>query len=308
MQKCCSKCNETKPHEDFIKERNICKPCINKRNSDRRKARDRNDMTPKTCSICNEEKPTMDFIHNTTRCKVCNQVKRRDRYAEDESLREVIRERAREYKSKKTQIRQKAREDERLELESRIGEDNKICRHCNCVRPKSGFRWNRQKCTICERDNPIDKFKRNMRTRIWSALTAKTKHTIEYLGCSHPDYVEWLTYCVPEFKLEDHGKIWHIDHVIPVSHFDLDNESEQLIAFNWRNTVPLLARDNLAKNNALIYSQMQDHYTKLVNYHTLKQLELPEDFIQLFAKHLVAGSPLEPLPPLCDGNIAEELG
>jgi hypothetical protein len=35
---------------------------------------------------------------------------------------------------------------------------------------------------------------------------------------------------------------------------------------------------------------------------------MPQEFIDLFAKYLVAGNPLEPLLPLTDGNIREELG
>ena len=35
---------------------------------------------------------------------------------------------------------------------------------------------------------------------------------------------------------------------------------------------------------------------------------MPEKFIDLFAKYLVAGTPLEPSLPLTLGNIGEELG
>ena len=35
---------------------------------------------------------------------------------------------------------------------------------------------------------------------------------------------------------------------------------------------------------------------------------MPQKFIDLFAKHLDAGSPLEPSLPLTTGNVCEELG
>ena len=95
--------------------------------------------------------------------------------------------------------------------------------------------------------------------------------------------------------MENHGKEWHIDHVIPISKFDLSNESQQLLAFNWRNTMPLSCKENLSKNNKIITAQIENHYKKLVDYHIENKLDLPQVFINLFAKHLDAGSPLEPI-------------
>ena len=31
---------------------------------------------------------------------------------------------------------------------------------------------------------------------------------------------------------------------------NLDNQEEQLLAFNWRNTMPLSSKENLSKNNS----------------------------------------------------------
>jgi hypothetical protein len=36
--------------------------------------------------------------------------------------------------------------------------------------------------------------------------------------------------------------------------------------------------------------------------------EMPQLYIDLFAKYLVAGTPLEPLLPLTNRNVSEELG
>jgi len=42
---------------------------------------------------------------------------------------------------------------------------------------------------------------------------------------------------------------WHIDHIIPISSFNLENVEEQKICFNYKNTQPLWAIDNLKKSN-----------------------------------------------------------
>ena len=90
---------------------------------------------------------------------------------------------------------------------------------------------------------------------------------------------------------------------------DLDDEEEQLIAFNWRNTMPLSAKENLSKNNKIIRPQIKQHVKNLLEYHKNNKMKMPQKYIDLFARHLVAGSSLEPSLPLTDlGNICEELG
>jgi hypothetical protein len=43
---------------------------------------------------------------------------------------------------------------------------------------------------------------------------------------------------------------WHIDHIIPLS--SAKTESELIDLFNYKNTQPLWAKDNLSKGNRLI--------------------------------------------------------
>ena len=97
----------------------------------------------------------------------------------------------------------------------------------------------------------IFQFKRNIRTRIYLSLK-KDKHTVEYLGCTIPEYLNWLLKYDTNYTLENRGYEWHIDHVIPLSRFNLENEEQQLIAFNWRNTMPLSCSENLSKNNKIM--------------------------------------------------------
>lgn len=44
---------------------------------------------------------------------------------------------------------------------------------------------------------------------------------------------------------------YHLDHYIPVSHFDLTNEFEQMVCFNWRNLRLIPAWENLSKCDRL---------------------------------------------------------
>lgn len=300
-EKCCSKCGIINEIDKFIKNRNICKVCSNNRRKELYNDFKLDETIMKKCKICLEDKLQSRFMKNRPVCKDCHNETRRNRYSSNEEHRTKAIKFATEYKQKKAEIKHQIKLQE-------IGENNKKCNYCHSIKEKSYFRHNRLKCKDCERDHPLEKLKRSIRGRIWYSLIKKTLHTIEYLGCNQNDYLEFLLTYNSIYTIDNHGKEWHIDHVIPISKFNIENKEEQLIAFNWRNTMPLSVKENLSKNNKILTDQIEQHLEKLKKYHTEKNIIMPQEFIDLFAKHLDAGSPLEPSLPLTNGNICEELG
>jgi hypothetical protein len=287
LEKTCSKCDITKLENMFIPKRNICKECRNKNSRDKYKALKITNELEQKCNFCEKIQPITSFVKNRKICIECNNKKRRLKYENDENFRNNAIQKATKFKQKKIIERNIKKEEE-------LGIDNKKCRYCDSIKHQSCFRNKRLKCKDCERDEPLEKLKRVIRSRIISALNNKNKHTVEYLGCNIPDYLKWLLDNNLNYTLDNRGCEWHIDHVIPLSHFNLENEEEQLVAFNWRNTMPLSCKENLKKNNKIIISQIEHHYKKLIEYHKENNIELPQVYIDLFAKHLDAGSPLEP--------------
>jgi hypothetical protein len=259
------------------------------------------ETTQLTCCKCGIEKTSNLFRKGTNICKDCNNNARRQKYKTDEEHRlRIIKERT-EYKRKKIEERKKQKLLE-------IGIGNKKCNYCNEIKSEERFRHNRLKCRICERDDPVGKIKRVIRCRIYSALHYKNKNTIHYLGCNNAEYIKWITWNDKNYTLENRGNEWHIDHVIPLSKFDLEDEEEQQIAFNWRNTTAVSVKENLSKNNKILIPQLHEHLEKLKKYHIENELDLPQVYIDLFAKYLDAGTPLEPLLPLSSRNVTEDLG
>ena len=281
----CSKCGEIKINDKFIKNKNICKDCRNVKSKENYNTTITNISLNKECNTCNQIKSIIDFVKNRIICKACNNSNRRNKYHTEEDTRFKIIKQASVLKHNKVIERQQ------LKLKE-IGEDNKKCSICFTIKDKCKFRYNRLKCRDCERDDPIEKFKRAVRCRIYIALkTKKNMNTIEYLGLSSTEYLKWMLTYNEKYTLDNRGKEWHIDHVIPLSKFNLENIDDQMIAFNWRNTMPLLSKDNLSKNNKIIISQIEQHLEKLKKYHIENKLDLPQVFINLFAKYLVAGIP-----------------
>ena len=242
----------------------------------------------RTCIRCQVTDIDTKFMNRRNVCRICHNIERREKYKNNNEYRSKAIASA---VNRKKEIK-KEKDKAKKEYQASIGIDNKKCRYCEQIKHKTKFRYNRLKCRDCERDEPKEKMKRYVRTRIYNCLLhRKSKSSIEYLGCGTADYQLWITTYNPELSLENYGKVWHIDHVIPISLFDLDDSAQCLLAFNWRNTMPLLAYDNLAKSNRIDKIQLRKHYFYLVKYHIENQIELPNKFVSLFATYLDAGNP-----------------
>ena len=104
------------------------------------------------------------------------------------------------------------------------------------------------------------RMKANIASAMSSALTRgrKVSHTTELLGCSIEelrDYLERLF--LPGMTWGNYGKDgWHIDHIIPLSYFDMSNPEQQKRAWHYTNLQPLWAKDNIRKSNKIIEQQL----------------------------------------------------
>jgi len=241
-----------------------------------------NTLQEYTCRKCKTTKSLDCFYWLINVCKDCNNQTRRTRYKEDPEFRWKHIQSTTEHAKKKVIERRQKKQAE-------IGIGNKKCSCCDQIKPEAKFRHNRLKCRDCERDDPIQKFNRAVRSRIYLCLKRKSNHTIEYLGCNYEEYHAWIF--DHNYNLDNRSD-WHIDHVIPLSSFDLDDPIQQMLAFNWRNTTPLPSKQNLAKNNRIDTEQVEQHWKKLVEYHQKKMIDIPEEFVELFRRRdQIAGTP-----------------
>lgn len=83
--------------------------------------------------------------------------------------------------------------------------------------------------------------------------TYRANKSIEMLGCTPEEFKKHLESKFKEgMTWSNHGKMgWHVDHIIPLSTFDLSNSEQAKIAFHYTNTQPLWWHENLSKGNKL---------------------------------------------------------
>lgn len=116
----------------------------------------------------------------------------------------------------------------------------------------------RSTCRRCHR-NKYRREKRNPNSRIAAGLRARLRVAIrrEYragsavrmLGCSIRQFRKWLqSKFLPGMTWQNYGR-WHIDHVRPLSSFNLRDARQLAKACHFSNLQPLWAEDNLRKSN-----------------------------------------------------------
>lgn len=101
-------------------------------------------------------------------------------------------------------------------------------------------------------NEPLFRLEQNCRNRITRYLKTvnvrKKKRTIDMLGA------DWLvvrqhieSQFKPNMAWNNHGRDWHIDHIIPLA--SAKTEEELLKLFHYTNLQPLWAKDNLKKSS-----------------------------------------------------------
>lgn len=86
----------------------------------------------------------------------------------------------------------------------------------------------------------------------------KSKSTLSLLGCSIEDFWIYLeSKFEPGMTRENHGKVWHIDHIMPCVIFDLTKPEHQKRCFHFSNLQPLFAFENQSKHAKVLTNQFQ---------------------------------------------------
>ena len=93
-----------------------------------------------------------------------------------------------------------------------------------------------------------------LRGRLWFAIKRNKKagSAVRDLGCTISELKFYLEGKFTDGMSWDSFGEWHIDHIIPLSFFDLSNREQFIKACHYTNLQPLWAKDNLSKNKKFI--------------------------------------------------------
>ena len=221
----------------------------------------------KLCKYCKKELPINCFRHNRCKCKDCEKY-----YGRKYRQCGIGKQNAIEWSNNN--------KDKHKKLQSEWAKNNR--QHLNY---KFNFRYH---------DDFTFKMKKNCHRQLLKNLNKKSS-TMKYFSCDIELFTKWLRYCFTnEMTMNNHGSHWHLDHVIPISLFDLNNPDEVYLCFYYLNYMPIKAKDNLSKNNKIIYSQLLTHSDNIINFHIKNNINIDKKYFQLLARHLnSSGNSLE---------------
>lgn len=103
---------------------------------------------------------------------------------------------------------------------------------------------------------PIQKTRRLLRNQItrmcFHMRVSREMRTEQYVGCSFEEAKQRIeSQFTRGMTWENCGSFWHLDHIVPLSSFDLNNPKQRMIANHISNLRPLKAKENLKKGNKI---------------------------------------------------------
>jgi len=213
------------------------------------------------CTKCNEDKSLQDFCKRKDKkrgysysCKSCKKeydLKRWKVYRKTEKYRSYVQKylKTDRYKesNKKYKQSEKGIKNRKTYIQNYSNMPKVIEHRREFYKSEKFKQWKKNK----RNTDPEYKLRTLLRTRLWCALKRnyKSGSAVKDLGCSVKELKSYLEERFKEgMTWENHGK-WHIDHIKPLSKFDLTNREQLLEAIHYTNLQPLWAEENLKKHN-----------------------------------------------------------
>lgn len=264
--KYCNKCKQYMPISEFEKDLNFaygikpyCSVCDSIKSTEI-------EIAEKECSKCHVIKPINDFtkkrykyhIGYKTYCKQCRNKAYSKKLENDPEYKEKVRKAVKIYQkiySQRDEIKQHKRD---------------------YFRKNKAHIYARLKKYYAE--NP-DKWLAEKHRRRVNYFLKTGKDAPELLGCNKEFLIKWFKFHFTfdkELNMSNYGTVWHMDHVIPCAQFNMDLEEHKIICFNWKNLLPLKAKENTSKNCNIDLEQINEQNKRLKLFSEITGEKYPE--------------------------------
>lgn len=236
----------------------------------------------KTCNICHEERELSYFATSFYKARKKTVIENRCRFCKNEAGRLLMREKAKKKKeaneaeiidtveeeveakpqlsdeqiARITLQRQKAKERYAKYKDTEQGKIQKEKNRLYKQENKDAINERRRAYLKIKMKDPLERMKRSMKTLLLAKIKKSCSSTT-YFGTKMDDIRKWLEFnFVNGMDWENYGDYWHIDHTIAVDLWNLEDEDEKFMCFNWKNLIPLEKDANLKKATHLYTSRV----------------------------------------------------
>jgi hypothetical protein len=121
-------------------------------------------------------------------------------------------------------------------------------------RQREWYHGNKEKAKASRRrykSKPINRAYSNVRRRVKEVFKGK-RSAQSVFGCSRQEFEKHIqSQFTKGMHWNNYGTFWHIDHIVPLSHFDPYNEDHKRLANHWTNLRPLEAMANMRRGNRM---------------------------------------------------------
>lgn len=225
--KTCTKCKAVKHLSEFNK---------NKSTSDGLQCQ---------CKVCHRNSINKSKQkHKKKACSKCKAVKHISEFCKNKSTSDGLASQCRVCHSQICKLYRKKNLERIRAAEKKYSANN---------RQKINLRRKKKRATC-----PKYRMQHRLRARLRDALhgSNKSASTMALLGCS----IEYLKQYIEQqftanMSWENRGS-FHLDHIIPISSFDLTDPEQQRQCFHYSNLQPLNAKENLMKGSRILYNRV----------------------------------------------------
>lgn len=223
-------------------------------------------MALKTCNICEKQLDISSFATFFVKARNKTYTENRCRICKNNVAKHLMREKAK-LQAELIANGELTREEVRNKKKNAIprpepvplsAQELKLHRAKETAQKREYFAKNRDKLLEARRKLTKEKMKdgrervkRNMKTLLVGKIHKNTSSTT-YFGTSMQLILQWLEFnFTRDINWDNYGAYWHIDHVIAIDLWDLENEAEKMTCFNWKNLMPLERFANIKKGSTL---------------------------------------------------------
>lgn len=203
-------------------------------------------MSVKFCKFCNKEHPlTKEFwVTDNSRKYGLGKCKKKKAEWRNKNKEVLAKKELDRYYADHEESKRKRREYRRDNIEKIKSQKRKWNK-------KTGYptKYARKK----RREDLQFRIRANLRSRLWQAIKKdKAGSAVKNLGCSVQELMKYIESKFSSgMSWKNYGKRgWHIDHIKPLSGFDLTKSDQLKQACHYTNLQPLWWQENLSKGSS----------------------------------------------------------